>query len=26
MELRPLIARPAVVLRNTDGRHVTTCG
>jgi len=26
MELRPLIARPAVVLRNTDGRRVTTCG
>jgi len=26
MELRPLIARPATVLRSTDGSRVTTCG
>jgi len=26
MELRPLIARPAAVLRSTDGSRVTTCG
>jgi len=26
MEPRPLITRPAIFLRGTDGRRVTTCG
>jgi len=26
MELELLIARPAILLRGTDGRCVTTCG